>query len=567
MKKKNIFILIGVILAIGIMGTLAWWQWRSSINAQVFGQVCAPEMVFVGGTTINGNGLLPVRTKEEGLSKDIKVNLNNTCDNDTAVLNLNLKPDVLPEGLSDPSFKWALYKVTTEEVEGTPTETLTYINDGNFNGKRQYVNDNDLISIATDLIVTENISTYRLYIWIDGTMDNPSTIGGNSFRFKLYGTGTGAIYNQYTIANYAYSSQADLPSYFMVEDLSRDSIESIEISNISNIPSGVTSYDISSNEDGTVKLWYIENPETNLNKVYIGSDNGIVKANTSLNRTFADLTNVKKIDLTNFDTSSVTTMNYMFYNCSSLSSLDLTNFDTSKVTTMANMFQNAGTSELIINIDNFNTSQVTTMADMFNGCNASSITLSNFSNEKLTTITTMFKNCKAYTITFNSFNTSNVTSMGGNGGNEGKGVFSGCSNITSLDLSSWNTSKVTDIGELFQGCSSLKTIDLSNFNMIKVTSIRRTFRGCSKLEEINFNGTNVNKITDMFAAFENCGALRKLSLVGFDFTNAGVSYAVGGVPRSVEVIVSDCNQYNLFRTKFGTNFTNLHTVSNETCTT
>ena len=136
MKKKNIFILIEVILAIGIMGTLAWWQWRSSINAQVFGQVCAPEMVFVGGTTINGNDLLPVRTKEEGLSKDIKVNLNNTCDNDTAVLNLNLKPDVLPEGLSDPSFKWALYKVTTEEVEGTPTETLTYINDGNFNGKR-----------------------------------------------------------------------------------------------------------------------------------------------------------------------------------------------------------------------------------------------------------------------------------------------------------------------------------------------------------------------------------------------------------------------------------------------
>ena len=70
----------------------------------------------------------------------------------------------------------------------------------------------------------------------------------------------------------------------------------------------------------------------------------------------------------------------------------------------------------------------------------------------------------------------------------------------------------------------------------------------------------------MFAAFENCWRLRKLSLVGFDFTNASVSYAVGGVPRSVEVIVSDCNQYNLFRTKFGTNFTNLHTVSNETCT-
>lgn len=188
MKKKYFFIVAGLSLILGITGTVAWWMWSSESNAQVFGKVCAPEIVFLGGNTINGSDLVPTRTKEEGLSKDIQVNLNNTCDNDTAVLNLKLNLENFPPALADASFKWALYEVTTEEVNEEVVETETYINDGNFVNKAQ-ANE---ISLATDLIVTENISTYRLYIWIDALMDNPSTIGGISFRFKLYGEGTGA---------------------------------------------------------------------------------------------------------------------------------------------------------------------------------------------------------------------------------------------------------------------------------------------------------------------------------------------------------------------------------------
>lgn len=188
LKSKYFYLVLSSLIIIAIGATFAWWRWSSDINALVNGKVCAPEIAFVGGTTINGTDLLPVRTKEEGLSKDINVNLNNTCDNDTAVLNLNLLLEEFPIGLSDASFKWSLYQVTTEEVEGTPTETLTFINDGNFANKVQ----SDVISLATDLIVTANVSTYRLFIWIDALMDNPSAIGDNIFRFKLYGTGTGA---------------------------------------------------------------------------------------------------------------------------------------------------------------------------------------------------------------------------------------------------------------------------------------------------------------------------------------------------------------------------------------
>ena len=44
------------------------------------------------------------------------------------------------------------------------------------------------------------------------------------------------------------------------------------------------------------------------------------------------------LDLSNFDTSSVTNMAYMFNYCSGLTSLDLSNFDTSNVTNMKWMF-------------------------------------------------------------------------------------------------------------------------------------------------------------------------------------------------------------------------------------
>ena len=130
-------------------------------------------------------------------------------------------------------------------------------------------------------------------------MDNPSTMSDKSFIFSIYGQGTNAIYDENVMGDYHYDASASIPSYFLVNSLSRDSIESIEITKTSNIPNGVTSYDISSNSDGTVKLWYVLNTQTNKNKVYIGSESGTVKANIDMSYAFAKLTNVKTIDWIN----------------------------------------------------------------------------------------------------------------------------------------------------------------------------------------------------------------------------------------------------------------------------
>ena len=66
-------------------------------------------------------------------------------------------------------------------------------------------------------------------------------------------------------------------------------------------------------------------------------------------------------------------------------------------------------------------------------------------------------------------------------------MFYGCSSLISIDLSSFNTSKVEEMNELFFGCSSLTSLNLSNFNAQRILSMNYMFYGCSKLIYIDIS--------------------------------------------------------------------------------
>ena len=494
MNKYKLYMIFGIILLVlSITGSLAYYVWSSSTTS-IAGNLCLPEIYFTGGATINGK-LKPVSSKEEGLIKEIEVNLHKTCNNDTAVMNLYLSLDLLPTTLQENTFVYELYNGNNERISS-----------GNFSDKKQ----GDIITLASNEIVTSDVSIYTLYIYIDGNRDNPITMSNNSFRFNIYGEGTGAIYKENVIQNET-TQPSSSSSTFLNTEVLRNQIESITIEKNNIVPNDAKySKDISSKQDGSVMLWYTDKDNNSLYEVSIGSENGSLEANTNGSGMFAYLDNVDTLDLTGLDTSNMTSMSYMFYNSNSLKSVNLSNFNTSKLLYANNMF-NGCTSLESLDLSNFNTSKVTNFSNMFRDCQKmKEINLSNFDTSSATTFANLFHNCSSLTtLDLSSFNTNKVTYMGS--------MFYNCSSLTSLDLSNFNTSNVINMEDgMFYNCKSLKELDLSNFDTKKVIDFSDMFNGCSSLENIELSSFDTTNATNMANMFYNCKSLKQLDLSSFN---------------------------------------------------
>ena len=494
MNKYKLYMILGIVLLVlSIAGSLAYYVWSSSTTS-IAGNLCLPEIYFTGGATINGK-LKPVSSKEEGLIKEIEVNLHKTCNNDTAVMNLYLSLDLLPTTLQENTFVYELYNGNNERISS-----------GNFSDKKQ----GDTITLASNEIVTSDVSIYTLYIYIDGNRDNPITMSNNSFRFNIYGEGTGAIYKENVIQNET-TQPSSSSSTFLNTEVLRNQIESITIEKNNIVPNDAKySKDISSKQDGSVMLWYTDKDNNSLYEVSIGSENGSLEANTNGSGMFSYLDNVDTLDLTGLDTSNMTSMTYMFYNSNSLKSINLSNFNTSKLLYANNMF-NGCTSLESLDLSNFNTSKVTNFSNMFRDCQKmKEINLSNFDTSSATTFANLFHNCSSLTtLDLSSFNTNKVTYMGL--------MFYNCSSLTSLDLSNFNTSNVINMGYgMFYNCKSLKELDLSNFDTKKVIDFSDMFNGCSSLENIELSSFDTTNATNMANMFYNCKSLKQLDLSSFN---------------------------------------------------
>ena len=61
------------------------------------------------------------------------------------------------------------------------------------------------------------------------------------------------------------------------------------------------------------------------------------------------------------------------------------------------------------------------------------------------------------------------------------GMFAGCSSLTSLNLSNFNTNNVNNMSFMFAGCSSLTSLNLSNFNTNNVNNMSNMFDHLKKI--------------------------------------------------------------------------------------
>ena len=262
--------------------------------------------------------------------------------------------------------------------------------------------------------------------------------------------------------------------------------------------SGVTTADISKNQNGSVVAWFDNGTiywYSNANTVYLNEDSSCM---------FAWCEGLTSLDVTGFDTSNVTNMSAMFISCSGLTSLDVSSFDTSNVTDMSEMFYYcAGITDL--DVSNFDTSNVTNMSWMFSECySLTSIDVSGeFDTSNVTDMSSMFYECTGLTsLDISNFNTAKVTNM--------YEMFIWCSGLTSLDLNNFDTSNVTDMSEMFSGCSGLTSLDLSNFNTSNVTYMSEMFANCYSLTTLDVSGFDTSNVTNMYYMFAYCSRLRTI---------------------------------------------------------
>ncbi len=167
----------------------------------------------------------------------------------------------------------------------------------------------------------------------------------------------------------------------------------------------------------------------------------------------------------------------------------------------------------ITGIENLKTDNVTDMSGMFTNCsNLTSIDVSGFKTDNVTNMSGMFTSCFNLTsIDVSGFKTDNVTDM--------HSMFAGCTNLRSLDLSGFKTDKVTDMRYMFNGCSSLTNLDVSSFKTDNVTDMGYMFYGCSSLTGLDLSGFMTDNVKDMAYMFYGCSSLTSLDLSSFKTKN------------------------------------------------
>lgn len=153
--------------------------------------------------------------------------------------------------------------------------------------------------------------------------------------------------------------------------------------------------------------------------------------------------------------------------------------------------------------------------------------LSKFDTSRVTNMSHMFNGMRNLTtLNLSNFNTSNVTNMGG--------MFFNMTNLTAFNFSNFDTSKVTDMGSMFYGMSSLTTLDLSNFNTSQVTIMGGMFFNMTNLTTLNLSNFDTSNVTDMRSMFNGMTNLASLNISSFNTENVENMSGMFSLLRKIE---------------------------------
>ncbi|EAE8309329.1 BspA family leucine-rich repeat surface protein [Listeria monocytogenes] len=146
-------------------------------------------------------------------------------------------------------------------------------------------------------------------------------------------------------------------------------------------------------------------------------------------------------------------------------------------------------------------------ASLFLSSVVTSLDLSNFDTSNVTNMNGMFHNSAATSLDLSSFDTSNVTTM--------SNMFRD-SAATSLDVSNFDTNNVNNMHDMFRG-SAATSLDLSDFDTSNVNDMSYMFYG-STATSLDVSKFDTSNVTDMIGMFQ-FSAATSLDVSKFDTSN------------------------------------------------
>lgn len=121
-------------------------------------------------------------------------------------------------------------------------------------------------------------------------------------------------------------------------------------------------------------------------------------------------------------------------------------------------------------------------------------------------------------------------------------MFFGSNNLTSVDLSNFDTSECINFANMFQNCDNLTEVNVSNFDTSKVMIMSNMFRSCSKLTKLDISSFSTESLIINTYMFYQCTNLKTLIINNpkvFKITDANAIQGSGLVTPGGGIYVPD----------------------------
>jgi len=164
------------------------------------------------------------------------------------------------------------------------------------------------------------------------------------------------------------------------------------------------------------------------------------------------------------------------------------------------------------------TSSITDMDGMFRACKRiSTLNLSTLNTSSVTNFSHMFSQMMSHSSTYPA--SLDASGLDTSNGTNFSYMFHFMLYSTSLNVSNFDTSSATNMTSMFDYNTRITSLDVSSFNTSSVTSMGSMFANCRALTSLDLSNFDTSNVLYMNTMFNSCGALSSLDISSFRTPN------------------------------------------------